>query len=176
LANRTLVFSPDGEIAARYDKIHMFDVDLSESESYRESETFQPGGEKVSVDLPWGRLGLTTCYDVRFPYLYRDLALGGADFIAVPSAFTKTTGEAHWHVLLRARAIENGCFIFAPAQTGDHVGKRQTYGHSLIINPWGQVLADAGIEPGFIAAEINVGEVHAARTKVPSLKHDRDYK
>lgn len=176
LANRTIVFSPDGKIAERYDKIHMFDVDLSSGESYRESETFQPGDEKVSLDLPWGRLGLSTCYDVRFAYLYRDLAQDGADFLAVPSAFTKTTGQAHWHVLLRARAIETGCFVFAPAQTGNHFGDRQTFGHSLIINPWGQVIADAGDAPGFIKAEINVGEVEAARAKVPSLKHDRDYK
>lgn len=171
LANRSYVFAPDGSIAATYDKIHMFDVDLGEGESYRESETFSPGAEKVLVDLPWGGLGVTTCYDVRFPYLYRALAGAGAQFLAVPAAFTVPTGRAHWEVLLRARAIENGCYVFAPAQTGTHAGGRETYGHALIIDPWGNVLENAGVEPGFIIADIDPAKVGQARGRVPSLIH-----
>ena len=140
IANRAYVFGPDGSIVCTYDKIHMFDVDLGGGESYRESETFSPGAEKVLADLPWGGLGLSTCYDVRFPYLYRALADAGATFLAVPAAFTVPTGRAHWEVLLRARAIENGCYVFAPTQTGTHDGGRETYGHALIIDPWGDVL------------------------------------
>ena len=169
LANRTYILKPDGTIAASYDKIHMFDVDLGGGESYHESATFESGAHAVVVDLPWGRLGLTVCYDLRFPHLYRQLALAGAGFLTVPSAFTQKTGEAHWHVLLRARAIETGCFVFAPAQTGAHVGHRKTYGHALIVNPWGEVLADAGTEPGVIMAKIDSAEVVAARGKIPSL-------
>ena len=168
-ANRNYVLSPDGKIAAQYDKIHMFDVDLGNGERYAESATFHPGGAATMVDLPWGKLGLTICYDLRFPLLYRNLAQAGADFIAVPSAFTQVTGEAHWHVLLRARAIENGCFIFAPAQTGTHAGGRKTFGHALIINPWGEVLADAGTAPGVIMAAIDPAEVARARGKVPAI-------
>ena len=173
IANRAYIFAPDGSIAATYDKIHMFDVDLGEGENYRESETFTPGSEKVLVDLPWGGLGVTTCYDVRFPYLYRALAQGGAQFLAVPAAFTVPTGRAHWEVLLRARAIENGCYVFAPAQTGTHAGGRETYGHTLIIDPWGQVLENAGEEPGFVIADIDPAKVADARAKVPSLMHTR---
>lgn len=173
LANRSYLFSPDGEIAARYDKIHMFDVDLDGGESYRESDTFAPGHEKVLADLPWGGLGLSTCYDVRFAYLYRALAEAGAKFLCVPAAFTVPTGRAHWEVLLRARAIETGCYVFAPAQTGTHVGGRQTYGHALMVNPWGQVMEDAGEAPGFVIADIDPGQVDAARSKVPALKHTR---
>lgn len=173
LVNRTIVFSPDGAIAKRYDKIHMFDVDLSENESYRESETFRPGSKLALLDLPWGKMGLTTCYDVRFPHLYRELAQAGADFFAVPAAFTATTGNAHWHVLLRARAIENGCFVFAPTQSGTHAGNRETFGHSLIIDPWGVVLADGGDGPGVITAEIDTGVVAQVRAKVPSLKNEQ---
>jgi predicted amidohydrolase len=169
VANRTYVITPAGEIAARYDKIHMFDVDLGNGERYAESSTFASGNEAVAVDLPWGKLGLTICYDLRFPHLYRHLGQAGADFLTVPAAFTKVTGEAHWHVLLRARAIETGCFVFAPAQTGTHAGDRKTFGHALIINPWGEVLADAGTEPGFIIAEINPAEVAKARGKIPAL-------
>lgn len=169
VANRTYVLTPAGEIAARYDKIHMFDVDLGNGERYAESSTFASGNEAVAVDLPWGKLGLTICYDLRFPHLYRHLGQAGADFLTVPAAFTKVTGEAHWHVLLRARAIETGCFVFAPAQTGTHAGDRKTFGHALIINPWGEVLADAGTEPGFITAQINVAEVAKARGKIPAL-------
>lgn len=173
IANRSFVFSPDGKIASTYDKIHMFDVDLANGESYRESATFSPGSETVLVDLPWGGLGLSTCYDVRFPYLYRALAHGGATMLAVPAAFTVPTGEAHWHVLLRARAIENGCYVFAPAQTGSHAGGRKTFGHALIIDPWGRVLADAGEKPGFIIVDVDPNLVLEARAMVPSLMHTR---
>jgi predicted amidohydrolase len=169
VANRTYVLAPDGAVAASYDKIHMFDVDLGNGERYAESSTFDAGTEVKAVDLPWGRLGLTICYDLRFPHLYRKLAREGAHFLAVPSAFTQVTGEAHWHVLLRARAIETGCFVFAPAQTGTHAGGRKTYGHALIVNPWGEVLADAGAEPGLILAKIDPAEVATARGKIPSL-------
>ncbi len=178
--NRSFLIGPEGDIKARYDKIHMFDVDLGEGESYRESKTYEPGSGAVTADLPWGRLGMTVCYDLRFPHLYRALAQGdgnnpGADFISVPSAFTRPTGKAHWHVLMRARAIENGCFIFAPAQCGEHEGGRKTFGHSLIVDPWGEVLADGGEEPGFIIAEIDPAKVADARAKIPSLTHDRDF-
>jgi predicted amidohydrolase len=172
VANRTYVLDPDGAIAASYDKIHMFDVDLGNGERYAESATFEPGAELKWVDLPWGRLGLTICYDLRFPHLYRRLAQAGADFLTVPSAFTQVTGEAHWHVLLRARAIETGCFVFAPAQTGTHAGNRKTYGHALIVGPWGEVLADAGTEPGVIMAEVDTAQVAAARAKIPALSLD----
>jgi predicted amidohydrolase len=175
IANRTYVVGPKGETVARYDKIHMFDVDLGNGERYAESATFDPGNETAVVDLPWGRLGLTICYDLRFPNLYRRLAQAGADYLAVPSAFTRPTGEAHWHVLLRARAIETGCFVFAPAQTGEHAGGRKTYGHSLIVGPWGAVLADAGTEPGFIAAVIDPAEIDQARSKIPALSLERQF-
>jgi predicted amidohydrolase len=174
-ANRSFLFAADGSVLARYDKLHMFDVDLPGGESYRESDTFRPGDSAVVADLPWARLGLSICYDVRFPYLYRDLARAGADVIAVPSAFTRQTGEAHWHVLLRARAIETGCFIVAPAQTGTHHKDRKTFGHSLIVDPWGRVLADAGTEPGIVAADIDLERISAARGAVPALSHDRAY-
>lgn len=174
VANRTYVFGPDGEIVARYDKIHMFDVDLGNGEVYRESSTFQPGGQAVVVDTPWGGLGLSICYDLRFPHLYRQLAKAGARFLTVPSAFTRPTGRAHWHVLLRARAIETGCWVFAPAQTGEHEG-RETYGHALIVAPWGEVVADAGEEPGILYAEVDTAAVDKARGKVPSLTHDRPF-
>jgi predicted amidohydrolase len=174
-ANRCYVINPEGEVVGRYDKIHMFDVDLGNGETYRESATFFPGERAVVVGLPWGQLGLSICYDLRFPHLYRDLAKAGAEFLAVPAAFTRTTGRAHWHVLLRARAIETGCYVFAPAQCGEHAGGRQTFGHSLIVSPWGAVLADGGEEPGFVMARIEVAEVAEARRKVPSLDHDRSY-
>jgi predicted amidohydrolase len=172
IANRTYVLGPDGSIKTRYDKIHMFDVDLGNGESYRESATFNAGDKAVTVDLPWGRLGLTICYDLRFPHLYRRLGQAGADFLTVPAAFTQVTGEAHWHVLLRARAIETGCYVFAPAQTGTHAGDRKTYGHALIVNPWGEILADAGTEPGFILAQVDPAQVAAARAKIPALTTD----
>ncbi len=175
LANRTLLYDPKGNRVAQYDKIHMFDVDLGNGEVYRESATFHPGSGTALVDLPWGRLGLTICYDLRFPHLYRALAKAGADFLAVPAAFTRTTGKAHWHVLLRARAIETGCYVFAPAQCGEHPGGRQTYGHALIVSPWGEVLEDAGESPGVILAEIDPAQVAEARRKVPALSHDRPF-
>jgi predicted amidohydrolase len=175
IANRSLLFSPDGAIAASFDKIHMFDVELPGGESYRESRNYQPGNTGVVADLPWGRLGLTVCYDLRFPHLYRALAKAGADVLAIPSAFTRKTGEAHWHVLLRARAIENGCFVLAAAQAGRHESGRETYGHSLIVNPWGEIIAEAGVDPGVIVADIALGEVAAARQRIPSLQHDRPF-
>jgi predicted amidohydrolase len=175
LANRSVLIGPGGDIAARYDKIHMFDVDIPDGQSYRESRAYQPGSQAVVADLPWGRLGLTVCYDLRFPQLYRILAKGGADFISVPAAFTKFTGRAHWHVLLRARAVETGCFVFAPAQCGIHAEGRKTYGHSLIVAPWGEVLADGGEAPSVITAEIDVAEVVKARAMVPSLSHDQPF-
>jgi predicted amidohydrolase len=173
--NRSFLIGPDGTLIASYDKIHMFDIDLPDGESYRESANYQPGETAVIADLPWGRLGLTICYDVRFPALYRALAESGASFFTVPSAFTRKTGEAHWHTLLRARAIENGCFVFAAAQGGMHENKRETYGHSLIIDPWGTVLAEAGVEPGVIMARIDPARVATARKTVPSLQHGRRF-
>jgi predicted amidohydrolase len=175
LANRAYLLAPDGRVAASYDKIHMFDVDLPGGESYRESATYQPGTRAVTADLPWGRLGLSICYDLRFPHLYRALAKAGAALIAVPSAFTRQTGAAHWHVLLRARAIETGCFVLAPAQCGLHANGRETFGHSLIVSPWGEVLADGGHAPGFVLAELDLEAVAAARRAIPSLRHDCDW-
>jgi predicted amidohydrolase len=174
-ANRGFLISPKGDIVARYDKIHMFDVDLADGESYRESRSYRPGEQAVISDLPWGRLGLTVCYDLRFPALYRALAEAGASMLAIPSAFTKQTGEAHWHVLVRARAIENGSFVFAAAQAGKHESGRETYGHSLIVDPWGRVLAEGGTEPGVVMAEIDMAEVAKARARVPSLQHGRRF-
>ncbi|MGH6779874.1 MAG: carbon-nitrogen hydrolase family protein [Bradyrhizobium sp.] len=173
--NRSFLIAPDGHVLASYDKIHMFDIDLPGGESYRESNNYQPGETAVISDLPWGRIGLTICYDLRFPALYRALAESGACFLAVPSAFTRKTGEAHWHVLLRARAIETGCFVFAAAQGGLHENKRETYGHSLIIDPWGEVLAEAGVEPCVIMARIDPAKVETARKAVPSLQHGRRF-
>jgi predicted amidohydrolase len=174
-ANRSFLITPQGDIAARYDKIHMFDVDLGNGESYRESRNYRPGEQAVISSLPWGVLGLTVCYDLRFPALYRALAEAGATMLAIPSAFTKPTGEAHWHVLMRARAIENGCFVLAAAQAGKHESGRETYGHSLIVDPWGRVLAEGGTEPGVIMAEIDPAQVTKARSKVPSLQHGRRF-
>jgi predicted amidohydrolase len=174
-ANRGFLIDPKGAIASRYDKIHMFDVDLDGGESYRESRTYRPGEQAVLADLPWGRLGVTICYDLRFPALYRALAEAGATMLAIPSAFTKQTGEAHWHVLMRARAIENGCFVFAAAQGGKHENGRETFGHSLIVDPWGRILAEGGTEPGVVMAEIDMGEVTKARSRVPSLQHGRRF-
>jgi predicted amidohydrolase len=174
-ANRSFLIDRRGEVIARYDKIHMFDVDLAGSESYRESNTYRPGELAMVADLPWGRLGLTVCYDLRFPALYRALAEAGASFLAIPSAFTRQTGEAHWHVLQRARAIENGCFVFAAAQGGKHENGRETFGHSLVVDPWGRILAEGGTEPGVIMAEIDPAEVVAARSRIPSLHHGRRF-
>ena len=174
-ANRSFLIDPKGDILARYDKIHMFDVDLAGGESYRESRNYRPGELAVLADLPWGRLGLTVCYDLRFPALYRALAEAGATMLAIPSAFTKQTGEAHWHVLIRGRAIENGCFVFAAAQGGRHENGRDTFGHSLIVDPWGRIIAEGGTEPGVIVAEINPAEVVNARARIPSLQHGRRF-
>jgi deaminated glutathione amidase len=173
--NRSFLIDRKGDVAARYDKIHMFDVDLAGGESYRESNTYRPGELAVVADLPWGRLGLSVCYDLRFPALYRALAEAGASFLAIPSAFTKQTGEAHWHVLMRARAIENGCFVFAAAQGGKHEHGRETFGHSLVVDPWGNIIAEGGIEPGVIFAEIDPAQVAVARGRVPSLHHGRRF-
>jgi len=174
-ANRSFLIDPKGEIAARYDKIHMFDVDLADGESYRESRNFRPGELAVVTDLPWGRFGLTVCYDLRFPALYRALAEAGATILTIPAAFTRQTGEAHWHVLMRARAIENGCFVLAAAQGGTHENGRDTFGHSLIIDPWGRILAEGGTEPGVIMAEIDPAAIAAARARIPSLQHGRRF-
>ena len=173
LANRSFLVDPGGGIVARYDKMHMFDVQVDEANMFRESRTYAAGDTAVIAELPWGRLGMTICYDLRFPYLYRALAHAGADFLAIPSNFTRPTGEAHWHTLLRARAIETGCYVFAPAQTGEHAEGRKSYGHSLIVAPWGEVLADGGVEVGVVTAEIDPAAVSEARRRVPSLTHDR---
>jgi predicted amidohydrolase len=174
-ANRSLLIDPQGEIVARYDKIHMFDVDLAGGESYRESRNYRPGEIAIATDLPWGRLGLTICYDLRFPALYRALAEAGASFLAIPSAFTRQTGEAHWHVLMRARAIENTCYVLAAAQGGAHENGRETFGHSLVVDPWGRVVAEGGTEPGIVMAEIKLAEVAIARGRIPSLQHGRRF-
>ena len=175
LANRSYLIDAGGRIAARYDKIHMFDVDLAGGESYRESNAFRPGERAVLAETPWGVVGMTVCYDLRFPQLYRALAHAGADFLAIPSSFTVPTGNAHWHVLMRGRAIENGCFVFAPAQWGEHAERRRTYGHSLIVDPWGEVLADAGEGIGVISAQIDRARIAEVRGMVPSLGHDRPF-
>jgi predicted amidohydrolase len=173
--NRSFLIDRKGDVIARYDKIHMFDVDLAGGESYRESNNYRPGELAVVADLPWGRLGMTICYDLRFPALYRALAEAGASFLAIPAAFTRQTGEAHWHVLQRARAIENGCFVLAAAQGGTHENGRDTFGHSLVVDPWGRIIAEGGTEPGVVIAEIDPAEVAKARGRVPSLNHGRRF-
>jgi len=175
IANRSHFFDPEGQLVSQYDKIHMFDVDLPNGEQYRESRSYSAGDQAVITKTPWGKVGLSICYDVRFPYLYRDLAKAGVSMLTVPAAFTKVTGEAHWHTLLKARAIENGCFVFAPAQVGRHANGRDTFGHALIIDPWGNILGDAGAEPGIVTAKIDLDLVKQAREKIPSLGHDRLY-
>jgi deaminated glutathione amidase len=174
-ANRSFLFAPDGTITARYSKIHLFDVALASGEAYRESNTVEGGNEAVVADTDFGSVGLSICYDLRFPQLYRRLAQKGAFLFTVPSAFTVPTGEAHWHVLLRARAIENSAFVIAPAQGGTHANGRKTYGHSLIVAPWGEVLAEAGTEPGIIVADIDPALSAQARARVPNLQHDRSF-
>lgn len=178
-ANRSLMIAPDGQIVARYDKIHMFDVDVSESETYRESASYRPGDRAVLAQTDWGPVGLTICYDVRFPHLFRALAKAGAGIITVPSAFSPVTGQAHWELLLRARAIETGCFILAPAQTGAHPVSRgrprQSHGHSLVVAPWGEVLANGGTEPGLVLADLDLTEIVKARARIGSLGHDRPF-
>jgi len=177
IRNRSYLIDSSGGIVASYDKIHMFDVQLAGGESYRESSTFKPGERAVLAETPWGVLGMTICYDLRFPYLYRELAHAGATMLAIPSSFTVPTGQAHWHTLMRARAIETGCFVFAPAQVGTHKGSnRKTYGHSIAVAPWGEVLADAGGETaGVVIAEVDMAKIEEARKMVPSLTHDRKY-
>ncbi len=173
IANRSYLFDGEGGLRASYDKIHMFDVELGDGQHYRESETYAPGSQAVLAELPWGKLGMTICYDLRFAYLYRTLAQAGAEFLAVPAAFTQVSGEAHWHVLQRARAIETGCYVIAAAQCGTHAEDRKTYGHSLIVDPWGEVLADGGEQVGVITAEIGAARVAEARRKIPALTHDK---
>ena len=174
--NRSLLIDPDGQIRARYDKIHLFDVDLAGRESYRESDAVSPGSEAVIADMGKARLGLSICYDVRFPELYRTLAKAGAEILTIPAAFTRKTGRAHWHVLVRARAIETGCFVLAPGQCGeDENGRLQRYGHSLIVSPWGEVLADGGEEEGLIMAELDLERVAEARNMIPAIRHDRPF-
>ena len=177
-ANRSFLIAPDGGIVARYDKIHMFDVQVSEAETYRESAAFRPGDRAVTAETPWGVVGLTVCYDVRFPHLHRMLAKAGARILTAPAAFSTVTGAAHWEVLLRARAIETGCYVLAPAQTGTHPSStggpvRRTHGHSLVVAPWGEVLLDAGTEPGVHVVDLDLAEVERARGRVPALSHDR---
>jgi predicted amidohydrolase len=175
LANRSYLIDGGGAVVASYDKIHMFDVDLDGGESYRESNAFRPGSRAVTALLPWGVLGMTVCYDLRFPQLYRALAHNGAEYLAIPSAFTVPTGRAHWHVLMRARAIENGCFVFAPAQCGEHAQGRRTFGASLIVDPWGEVLADGGDGVGIVSARIDPARIAEVRRMLPSLSHDRPF-
>jgi len=175
-ANRSFLIGPDGALKARYDKIHMFDVQLNAGNVYKESDSFVAGAKAVVADLPAGRLGMTVCYDVRFPDLFRQLAVGGASIIATPAAFTRITGEAHWHVLLRARAIETGCYVIAPAQGGRHEDGRETFGHSLIVDPWGGIIAEAGVDPGYITATLDLSKVDEVRGKIPSLQHVRPFR
>ena len=175
VANRSFLVDPSGSITARYDKIHLFDVDLGQGESYRESATIAPGDQAVLAETPWGPLGMTVCYDLRFPQLYRTLAQRGALFLSIPAAFTRTTGRAHWHILQRARAIENGAYVIAPCQYGTLAGGSQCYGHSLIVDPWGRVLADGGTEEGIVLAEIDLTAVAQTRGRIPSLRHDRPF-
>ena len=174
-ANRSYFITHNGKIAAHYDKIHMFDVQLAAGENYKESKNFQAGDKAIIIETEAYNLGLSICYDLRFPELFRDLALNGAEIISVPAAFTVPTGKAHWNTLLRARAIETGCFILAAAQNGSHEDGRESYGHSLIVNPWGEVIAEKESGTGFIMAELDLALVEDARNKIPSLKHRRDY-
>lgn len=173
IANRSLLIDDRGRVAARYDKIHLYDAVPGPAEQYRESDAFAAGKEIVTAPTPWGTIGLSICYDLRFPYLYRSLAHAGALYLTIPSAFTKTTGESHWHVLVRARAIETGCYVLAPAQSGTHAEGRRTYGHSLIVDPWGEILVDASEGPGVITATVDPGRVNDARRRIPSLEHGR---
>jgi len=175
IANRSFLINPQGDIVSYYDKIHMFDANIPGNVGSKESDIYRPGDKARISNLPWGRLGMTICYDLRFPHLYRDLAHAGAEILAVPSAFAKMTGQAHWHSLLRARAIENTCFVIAPGQTGHHYDKRYSYGHSLIIDPWGKIIADAGEEVGIITTKIDLEKIDEARSVISSLHHDRKF-
>jgi len=174
-ANRQFLINAKGQVVAWYDKVHMFDVDLPGGETYRESRNYRRGERAVVADMPWGKLGLSVCYDLRFPQLYRTLAKAGASYLVIPAAFTHTTGQAHWHILQRARAIETGCFVIAPAQGGKHENGRRTFGHSLIVDPWGEILAEGGEDPGIVVADIDPAKVTEARTRVPALTHDRPF-
>ena len=178
-ANRSFLIDPDGKIHARYDKIHMFDVQVTPTETFRESEGYRPGTQAVTADTPFGKIGLTICYDMRFPHLYQSLALAGASILTIPAAFSPVTGAAHWQSLLRARAIENGAYVLAPAQCGTHdattTNPRKTHGHSLAVSPWGEVLVDGGTNPGVFIFDMDDSEVTAARQKIPSLTHIRPF-
>ncbi len=173
--NRSFLLDKSGDICARYNKLHMFDIELANGESYRESDAIASGDKAVTVKSDCGTLGLSICYDLRFPALYSALARAGAEVITIPAAFTQTTGKAHWHTLVRARAIETGCYILAPNQCGHHVDKRYSWGHSLIVDPWGDILADAGPEPGVIFADIDLSRVAAVRSRIPNLANERDF-
>ncbi len=174
--NRSLLIDADGNITSQYDKIHLFDVTLKNGEAYNESARIAAGRQAVLASTPWGKLGMSVCYDLRFPHLYRTLAHNGADLLSIPAAFTYTTGSAHWHTLLRARAIENFCYVLAPAQCGLHPGNRRTYGHSLVVAPWGEIIAEASEDkPGVTFATINTDKISEARSMVPSLQHDREF-
>lgn len=175
IVNRSFLLNHQGEITARYDKLHLFDIELANGESYLESAVIDAGDRAVLATTPWGQLGLSICYDLRFAALYRALAQNGAQFITIPAAFTQTTGKAHWHTLVQARAIETGCYIIAPNQCGHHADKRFSWGHSLIVDPWGEILADGGVAPGIIYADIDLAKVDQARNKIPALNNDRDF-
>jgi deaminated glutathione amidase len=175
IANRSYLLADDGRVIASYDKIHMFDATLPDGKVIRESSAYCPGDRAVLAETPWGKLGLTICYDLRFPQLYRALARGGARYLTVPSSFQRATGKSHWHSLLKARAIENACFVFAPAMCGEHPGNRTTYGHSLVVDPWGEVLADGGDEPGVVYADVDPARIERVRSMLPCLEHDREF-
>jgi predicted amidohydrolase len=175
IANRSYLLASDGRVVSSYDKIHMFDAKLPDGKVIRESSAYCPGERAVTADTPWGKLGMTVCYDLRFPQLYRTLAKAGAIYLTVPSSFQRATGKSHWHPLLQARAIENACFVFAPAMCGEHPGNRTTYGHSLIVDPWGEVLADGGEAPGVVCADIDPQRVPKVRGMLPCLEHDRAF-
>jgi predicted amidohydrolase len=175
MVNRSVLIDPSGAVVARYDKIHMFDVTLPDGRSIRESSAYRPGERAVIAETPWGGIGMTVCYDLRFPHLYRRLAQQGAVMLSIPASFQRQTGTAHWHTLLKARAIENAAFVIAPAMCGDHGGNRQSYGHSLVVDPWGEVLVDGGETPGVVFADINLGKVAKIRSMMPSLQHDRQF-
>ena len=176
IANRSYLLAADGAVVASYDKIHMFDATMPDGRVIRESSAYRPGDCAVVSETPWGRIGLTVCYDLRFPHLYRALAKAGALYLTVPSSFQRATGKVHWHTLLKARAIENACFVFAPAMCGEHPGNRTTYGHSLVVDPWGEVLADGGEAPGIVYADIDPSAVARVRAMLPCLDHDREFR
>lgn len=175
IANRSYLISSDGGIVAAYDKIHMFDATLPDGKAIRESSAYCPGDRAVVAETPWGRIGMSVCYDLRFPQLYRALAKAGAQYLTIPSSFQRATGKVHWHTLVKARAIENACFVFAPAMCGEHPGNRTTYGHSLVVDPWGEVLADGGEEPGIVYADVDPARIAKVRGMLPCLEHDRAF-